>query len=40
VTTGDGARICALTIRHEQATGRLTALLNFTIYADSEPKLV
>jgi len=36
VTTGDGARICALTIRPRQATGRLTALLNFTIYADSE----
>ena len=35
VRTADGARICALTIRPRQS-GRLTTLLNFTIYADSQ----
>lgn len=35
VRTPDGATVCALVVRPRAAAGRLTALLNFTIYADS-----
>ena len=36
---GDGATICALVVRPRRA-GRFPALLNFTIYADTAPKLI
>jgi len=35
VRTRDGATICALVVRPRGASGRLPALLNFTIYAES-----
>ncbi|HEY0511794.1 MAG TPA: CocE/NonD family hydrolase [Thermoanaerobaculia bacterium] len=34
VRTPDGATVCALVVRPRSASGRLPALLNFTIYAD------
>jgi putative CocE/NonD family hydrolase len=34
VRTPDGATVCALVVRPRAATGRIPALLNFTIYAD------
>ncbi|MGO1068203.1 CocE/NonD family hydrolase [Lysobacter sp. CA199] len=34
VPTPDGATVCALIVRQRAAPSRLTALLNFTIYAD------
>jgi putative CocE/NonD family hydrolase len=34
VRTVDGATVCALVVRPRKAADRLTALLNFTIYAD------
>lgn len=35
VRTPDGATVCTLVMRHRAASARLPALLNFTIYADS-----
>jgi putative CocE/NonD family hydrolase len=34
VKTADGATVCAMVVRPRSVTGRLPALLNFTIYAD------
>ena len=34
VKTADGATVCAMVVRPRSASGRLPALLNFTIYAD------
>ena len=36
----DGATVCAMVVRQRSATRRLPALLNFTIYADSQINLV
>jgi uncharacterized protein len=33
VTTPDGARVCTLTVRPRNATAKVTALLNFTVYS-------
>ncbi|HKN57987.1 MAG TPA: CocE/NonD family hydrolase, partial [Gemmatimonadaceae bacterium] len=40
VLTPDGATVCTLVIRPRAATRRLTALLNFTIYADTATNLL
>ena len=37
--TPDAATVCAMVVRQRSATRRLPALLNFTIYADSEANL-
>lgn len=39
VPSGGGATVCALVIRPRSATRRLPALLDFTIYADSEQNI-
>jgi len=39
VRTSDGATICAMVVRQRSVARRLPALLNFTIYADSESNL-
>jgi putative CocE/NonD family hydrolase len=39
VRTPDGATVCAMVVRQRSAARRLPALLNFTIYADSESNL-
>ncbi len=39
VRAPDGATICALVMRPRRGTGRVPALLNFTIYADAEQNL-
>src|SRR5262249_23089487 len=36
VKTPDGATVCALVVRPRSASGRLPALLNFTIYANPQ----
>jgi uncharacterized protein len=40
VKTPDGATVCALVVRPRVAAARLPALLNFTIYADPNTKLI
>jgi uncharacterized protein len=40
VRTPDGATVCALVVRPRLAAVRLPALLNFTIYADPDAKLI
>ena len=39
VRTPDAATVCAMVVRQRSVTRRLPALLNFTIYADSEANL-
>ena len=39
VRTPDGATVCAMVVRQRSVARRLPALLNFTIYADSESNL-
>jgi len=39
VRTPDAATVCAMVVRQRSATRRLPALLNFTIYADSDANL-
>jgi uncharacterized protein len=39
VRTPDGATVCAMVVRPRSVTRRLPALLNFTIYADSQVNL-
>jgi putative CocE/NonD family hydrolase len=39
VRTPDGATVCALVVRSRTASGRIPALLNFTIYADPSTTL-
>lgn len=39
VKTADGATVCALVVRPRSVSGRLPALLNFTIYADPNTSL-
>src|SRR6266550_4557351 len=39
VRTSDGATVCAMVVRQRSVARRLPALLNFTIYADSESNL-
>jgi putative CocE/NonD family hydrolase len=39
VKTPDAATVCAMVVRQRSATRRLPALLNFTIYADSDVNL-
>ena len=40
VRTPDGATVCAMVVRPQSVTRRLPALLDFTIYADSEVNLI
>jgi uncharacterized protein len=40
VRTPDGATVCTMVVRPRRARGRLPALLNFTIYADTVTKLI
>jgi len=40
VRTPDGATVCSMVVRPRSVTRRLPALLNFTIYADSQVNLI